>query len=288
MTLRCNVDTMFRYQNVGRADDTPGGEDFNDRRDLHVLQRLGLCPGDTRPAVTLFERVIAEVDAESVREMECEDVPGSARWFRGQVVSVDYEKGCKLGLHAVLNWRTEEEMARVKAESAKKTLDADHLRIRPHHLMCMSCFYGTARNHNKPLVPIPGDNLFEAIAAIHRNPEIPITLIPGPCDICPPCALLHPAANLCIGGMAMALRDQKKDLDVLKRLDLKYGDTLPARELYRRLYAQIASTTEICGHRTGVVTAPEWGVCGGLTGDAGYVRAREEKLGITELSLFGP
>jgi hypothetical protein len=35
---------------------------------------------------------------------------------------------------------------------------------------------------------------------------------------------------------SMALRDQKKDLDVLQKLGLKYGDTLPARRLLKRLY----------------------------------------------------
>jgi len=283
LTLRCNVDSLFRYQNPGRADDTPEGPDFNDRRDLHVLQRLGLCPGDTRPAVTLFERVIAAIDADSVRDMECEDVSESARWPRGRPIADDFEKGRRMGLGAILSWRTRDEMRRAKETSAESILQADRLRIRPHHLMCMSCFYGRALNRGEEPKPIEPDNLYEAIAAIHRNPEIPITLIPGPCMICPPCDHLHPETNLCIGGIGMGLRDQKKDLDVLKRLDLRYGDTLPARELYRKLYATIASTTDICGNRTGVATAPEWRVCGGPDGDPGYVRARQEKLGIPGL-----
>ena len=283
VTLRCNVDSLFRYQNPGRADDSPGGEDFNDRRDLHVLQRMGLCPGDTRPAVTILEQVLASVDAGSVRDMECEDAAESSRWPRGRAVSADYEKGRQMGLRAIMAWRTEEEMARVKEESAEVTLAAGHLYIRPHHLMCMSCFYGRALNRNEDIAPITPDNLYEAIIAIHRNPEIPVTFIAGPCVICPPCGHLHPPTNLCIGGTAMGLRDQKKDLDVLRRLDMQYGDTQPARELYRRLYAGIASTKEICGYRTGVTTAPQWRVCGGPDGDPGYARARDEKLGITGL-----
>jgi hypothetical protein len=274
------VDSLFRYQNPGRAEDTPEGPDFNDRRDLHVLQRMGLCPGDTRPAVTLFERLLAAVDAESVRDMECEDIAPSARWPRGGGIAEGFGKGRQLGLRAILSWQTEDEMKRVKETSAAITLEADHLKIRPHHLMCMSCFYGRARDRGEPLQPIEPDNLYEAIAAIHRNPEIPITLIAGPCMICPPCHHLHPETNLCIGGVGMGLRDQKKDLDVLKRLDLRYGDTLSARELYARLYAAIASTTEICGSRAGIATAPEWRVCGGPDGDPCYVRARRENLGI--------
>ena len=49
----------------------------------------------------------------------------------------------------------------------------------------------------------------------------------------------------------MALRDQKKDLDVLQKLGLKYGDTLPARQLFQLLYERIPSTRDICGYGDG-------------------------------------
>lgn len=78
----------------------------------------------------------------------------------------------------------------------------------------------------------------------------------------------------------MGLRDEKKDLDTLRRLGLSYGDVLPARELLRRLYAAIASTTEICGNGDGVETAPEWRVCGGPEGNAGYAAGRAAGLGV--------
>jgi hypothetical protein len=51
LTLRCNVDTVYRYQNPGHAEDTSEGELYNAKRDLDIIQKLGLVPGDTRPAL---------------------------------------------------------------------------------------------------------------------------------------------------------------------------------------------------------------------------------------------
>jgi hypothetical protein len=141
----------------------------------------------------------------------------------------------------------------------------------------MSCFYGA---HLDKLAPIKEDNLFEAIDAIHKNPDIPVTLIPGCCMICPPCSHYDPETNLCLGGRSMALRDQKKDLDVLQKLGLKYGDTLPARQLYELLYERIPSTRDICGWGDGEVRAREWSICGDPQGKETYRKARAAKLGI--------
>jgi len=57
LTLRCNTDTVFRYQNPGRDHDTPEGEMYNDLRDLTVLQRIGAVPGSTLPAIDCFDRL---------------------------------------------------------------------------------------------------------------------------------------------------------------------------------------------------------------------------------------
>ena len=46
----------------------------------------------------------------------------------------------------------------------------------------------------------------------------------------------------------MALRDEKKDLDTLQLLGLKYDDVLPAHELLNLLYERIESTTQVCGY----------------------------------------
>ena len=77
----------------------------------------------------------------------------------------------------------------------------------------------------------------------------------------------------------MSLRDQKKDLDVLRRLDLNYGDTLPARTLYARLFRRIRSAREICGFQDGIVRGEAWTICGTVTKRA-YERSRASGMGI--------
>ena len=128
--------------------------------------------------------------------------------------------------------------------------------------------------------PIEEDNLFEAIDSIQKNPDVPVKLVPGPCMICPPCSKYDPASDLCVGGNAGGIRDQKKDLDVLQRLGLSYGDTFPARELYTRIFAAIPSTRDICGYGDGIHRAREWHVCGGPEGAEAYRKARASGMGI--------
>lgn len=275
MRFCCNVDTVYRYQNPGHAADTPEGELFNAKRDLDILQKLGLVPGDARPAIDMVARLLTNVP--TARGICAYEKTTSDTW-RGcpRANSGDYEKGHKLGIQAILPPRDPQEKARVKKESAAAAYQAKTLSIRPHHLLCMSCFYGRAA---KP-APLVEDNLFEAVDVIQKNPEVPVRLIAGCCMICPPCSAYDPASNLCLGGRSMALRDQKKDLDVLQKLGLKYGDTLPARQLYELLFARILSMREICGFGDNEPRSPEWSVCGGAKDDKAYQRARAEKLGI--------
>ena len=272
--LRCNVESLFRYQNPGDADDTPEGTLFNAKRDLDVLQRMGLVPGDTRPARDLFERLLANIS--TVRGICTFDKVTSAEWRGCPRTPGGYEQGHQRGLTAVIPARPAAEKAEFKKQSAAAIYQAEVLRIRPHHLMCMSCFFGG----REKLAPIAEDNLFEAIDVIQKRPDIPVTLVPGCCMICPPCSAYDPKSNLCLGGRSMGLRDQKKDLDVLQRLGKKYGDTQPARQLYQLLYERVPSVTDICGYGDGQVRAPEWSVCGSAKGDTAYQKARAANLGI--------
>ena len=273
LRLVCNVTSTYSCHNPGTAEDTPEGDLFNVRRDLKILQRMGMTPGATHPANQVFKRLLETV--ETARDiLWVEQVTGAA--WRGEPKDAShYEEGRALGMDAILPPRAKQEMARVKTESVRAMYASDHLEIRPHHLMCMACFYGDRED----LAPIEPDNLFEAIDIIYRNPEAPITLICGPCTICPPCPGYLPETRECVAGVAMCLRDELKDLDVLQRLGLTYADTLPARELYTRLFDAIASTTEICGYGDGVARSPEWHVCRGPEGSPGYLRARAEGLG---------
>ena len=274
--LCCNVDTVYRYHNPGTAEDTPEGVLFNAKRDLDILQKLGLVPGDARPAVDMFERLLAEIPtAKGICGYSA--VTGEAWQGCPRAESGCYEAGRTLGIHAVLPPRDAQEEADFKKTSTAAIYQATTLRIRPHHLMCMSCFYGGCMENP---APIAADNLFEAIDVIQKNPDIPVTLVAGCCMICPPCSHYDPETNLCLGGHSMALRDQKKDLDVLQKLGLKFGDTLPARKLYELLYQRIPSTRDICGYGDGQVRAPEWSICGDPDGNETYRNARAAVLGL--------
>lgn len=268
VSLRCAVDSVFSYQNPRRpADEDP---EVGSRRDLSVLQRMGLVPGDTRPAIELFRTALESIA--TAREV-CH--PGCPHATAGY-----YEKVRATGVSAVVRGRPEAQMARAKEESVAAMRAADLLSIRPHHLMCMACFHGG----RETLAPIAEDNLFEAVDIIQRRPDVPVTLAKGCCMICPPCPSYQPRTNRCIGDIGMSLRDEKKDLDVLALLGLSYGDTLPARELYRLLFERVASTVPVCGHGDGVLRGREWRVCGGPDGDPRYVRARQRGLGIPGLA----
>ena len=277
LRLQCNVDSVYAWQNPGPEWDTSEGVLFNAKRDLDVLRGLGLVPGDTRPALELMTRLLGKIPV-------CRGICGfgaatspewkGCRWAdRG-----NYEAGVSRGVASLIPPRSAADQAGCKRDSCAELKAADRLRIRPHHLLCMACFHG-----GKPeLAPIAEDNLAEAIEAILKNPDIPVELIPGPCMICPPCSTFDPRTGWCIGGNGMGLRDEKKDLDTLQRLGLKYGEIRPARELYRLLFERIGATVEICGYGDGRMESYEWSICGGATQPepTGYASARAVGMGI--------
>ncbi len=281
LTLRCNTQTVFRYQNAGRDYDTPEGDMYNDLRDLTVLQRIGEVPGCTLPAIDLFERLFEAIpSSQGICAYPKAEAPD---WPRCRFAhSGNYERGIAAGIGAVIPTRTHAEKTRTKHTSAHACYQASRLKIRPHHLLCLTCFHGGRSDDT--LAPIEEDNLYECIRAIQHNPDIPVELVQGTCMICPPCSRFHPTTRLCIGASSMGIRDDKKDLDTLRRIGLRYGDVLPARELLQRLYRAVRSTTEICGHGDGVERSRAWRICGGPTGEDAYVRGRERGLGVSGVS----
>ena len=280
ITLRCNVDTVYSYQNPGGEYDTPEGDLFNHKRDLDMVQKMGLVPGDTRPALEMFHRLFRDIPT-------CQGICGydevTAHIWRGCRLahSGNYERGHALGVEAVIPPREEEEKARAKRASCEAMYKADTLLIRPHHLMCMTCFH----DGREALEPILEDNLFEAIDIIQKNPDVPIKFVAGPCMICPPCSKYQAETNWCIGDLGIGLRDQKKDLDVLQLLGLQYGDVLPARELLQRLYEKVHSTRQVCGYNDGIVRAPEWHICRGPGGSPAYAKGRAAGLGVKRVAV---
>lgn len=260
LLLRCNVESTFRFQNPGTELDTPEGELFNLRRDLTILQRLGLTPGSAYPATDLIRLFVNELT-------DCSDVcgapPNSIEIWQGCkfATSGNYERGLKDALTTLGGIRPKSQRIACKQETAPQMYKHKVLEIRPHHLLCMICFLDGKTLEE--LQPIDEDHLYEVLEICQENPHIPIKLVAGPCMICPPCHGFDPHSGTCSAAFGMGLRDQKKDLDTLRLLGLKYGDVLSAVELYNLIFDRIENFTAVCGFTTAHRTGPAWSVCSG-------------------------
>ena len=262
--LVSDAEELPHYTRVeGRADPEDA---LNRMRDLKVLQRLGLCPGDTRRSRYLIEMLFEQVP--TPWGICAFDTPG---WEGCALArSGAYESVHDAGWREVVYCRSDEERAAYREPNARAVAEGEGLFVRPHHLMCMSCWYsGGAATGLRP-----NDTLAEILERIQREPDVPITLVEGPCEACDCCDGFHPDSGRCVhaGGL---IRDYLKDLDVFQRIGLMPGDTRPAREILELIFERIGTTTEICGFGNGVVTGHAWRVCGGPEGNSGYVRTRE-------------
>ncbi|MFO8079952.1 MAG: hypothetical protein R6V07_06545 [Armatimonadota bacterium] len=262
--LISDADSLPHYTWGGGSSDP---EDALDRmRDLKVLQRLGLCPGDTRRARYLVELLFKRVETpRGICAFDTEGWEGCALADSGA-----YESVREAGWREVVYCRSEEERAAFREPNERAIAEDGGLFIRPHHLMCMSCWYDGGAGSGRR----PNDTLAEVLERIQREPNVPITLVEGPCEACDCCDGFHPDSGRCVhaGGL---IRDYLKDLDVLQRIGMTPGETRSAREILQLIFDRIESTTEICGFGDGEVTAEQWRVCGGPDGHAGYARTRE-------------
>ena len=163
------------------------------------------------------------------------------------------------GLWAIFQPRSRAEMAEAKRTSAAHIVEkADRLYIRPNHALCILC----TRNKTAPLME---DNLVELRRRMEENPDIPVTLCEGCCMVCDPCNIYHRGEHLCYAAHP---KNVLRDLRMLEVLGLAPGATLPARELYRRIFARIKSLKDICGWGDGSDYALMWSPCGGSGGTA--------------------
>ncbi|HBG25828.1 MAG TPA: hypothetical protein DDX75_01885 [Phycisphaerales bacterium] len=270
VTLRCSVTSNYEYQNPKNTESSI----FYVRCNLKILQKMGMVPGSTRPAVEIFARLLETI--ESAKGILYFEEITSEIWKGLEKEGLRYDKGRTMGLEAIFPHWGRNKISQIKADSVNSMYQSKKLKIRPHHLLCMTCFYG-----GKEFKPIIEDNLYEAIDIIHSNPNILIELICGPCMICPPCKFYCESSNQCISSNGMALRDELKDLDVLQMLGLNYGDVLTAKELFTKLYSKIISTDPICGLSDNKNRIPEWGICTESSNDknSAYVKGRSQGLG---------
>lgn len=276
VTLRCNVGDVFLFQDPGTQDDTPEGAEFNRRRDLEILLVLNLVPGVAVPARILLNRLLDRIAA--VSGICGYDAVTSDAW-RGcpKAKSGCYERAREKGIAAIVPPRREEELEREKKESleAMYKAKATGIRSRPHILVCAVCQFGGG---TKP--PYKPDNLPELIQLIRQEPDTMITM--AECAdwmMCAPCPNRAPELNACVNVKGSGgLTNQLRDLRALQRLDLTYGSTMKARELYRLVFERIPSTLDICRFDS---PAPSvwWDACGSrTTNNENYKKGREMLL----------
>jgi hypothetical protein len=266
--LKSNADEIPRYTSMwpecyARLD---AGEVVNRKRDLDVLQRLGLAPGDTRRGRYLFELLFSRIA--TVDGLCAFNTPGWEGCAHAR--SGGFEKVRDAGWKSIVYSRSEESMREARGRSSEQIAKGGGLYVRPHHLMCLACGYAGGKND----APRPNDTLYEILERIRREPDVPITLVEGTCQACDCCDGFYPETGRCVHGGGL-IRDYKKDLDCFQKLGLMPGATVGARALFKLLFERIPSTRGICAYGDGVVTSEEWRICSEPDGNPGYEATRD-------------
>lgn len=139
------------------------------------------------------------------------------------------------------------------------------LTLRPYQLLCAVC--ALAEGH-----PAGGDRKTRRLlAAVRKNPDLPITLR---CNVGEVFAYQDPGtAEDTPEG---AEYNVKRDLEILHRLNLAPGSTLPARILFSRLLDRIEDAAAICGGAPDS-TAAAWQGCP-WAGSGSYARGHAKGL----------
>jgi hypothetical protein len=277
LTLACNAGDVYIYQDPGTAADTPEGRDFNRKRDLDILHRMGWPPGITLPARAALKSLHKHIT--TVAGICAYDSVTSAAW-RGcpKGKSGNYEKGHKQGLATIIPPRSETEMAGEKEKSLRALATAKEVTIRPHILLCSVCQYGGG---TRP--PFKPDNLPELLDLIlHKNPDVSIKLArQADWMMCAPCPSRVPQLNACANVLGSGgLSNEKRDLDMLQILGLEFGSTMPARALFRLIFQKIPSTQAVC-KRDHLSPSVWWDGCGesnAKAGNANYEKGRRELI----------
>ena len=290
ITLVCNAGPLYTYQDSGTKEDTPEGEEFNRKRDLDVLQILDLALGCTLPARALFTTLLKGVSTVS-GICGYNTVTGEAWKGCPEAVSGNYERGYEKAIkttwysklsNVLVTPRTEEEMAQEKKKSLQELYSASVVTIRPHILVCAVCQYGAGL---RP--PFKEDNLPELLELIlNRNTDILIKMTHG-ADwmMCAPCPGRNPELNSCTHVLGSGeLDSQKRDLDLLQKLGMKFGSTMKARELYRLIFERITTThgiPDIC-LRYNNMPSIWWDDCSGhlyqANPQAKYIKGKRELM----------
>lgn len=230
-----HVTVRTSFDDMGSRTDMYYTQNIYDRkRDIDVCRILGIVPGDTRIARDLFEQINREIK-------DIEEICGGngGKWQACPVASTGaFAKGSE-GFN---KFESTEDMEVRKKASCAEIEKAEVLKVRCHHFLCLFCYIGGFADKGYPPV---SDNLMEVWKKINENPDIEVEILEGAggCMVCPPCAGFDNDYRMCYAGCH--LRDRKKDLEVMKRIDVMPGDCLPAKEIIRRVM-ELDSNFGIC------------------------------------------
>ncbi len=243
---------------------------FNRKRDLDVLRELGMAPGATTRARCVYERLFAQVS--TLVGLCAYDTTGweGCGHARGSAYAGVRERGAG----AVVEIPGPEEIARRKELAVAAIRTAERLVLQPHIFMCICCDWAGGEGGR----PRGSDDIYEVRRRMEDNPDIEITLTEADlCMVCGSCDGLDTASGHCVHGGGL-VRNFHKNLTVFQKLGLMPGDTLPARKFADLLFERIHSTREVCGYGDGIVTSPQWSICGGPEGNPGYEKTRRRRF----------
>ena len=229
------------------------------KRDFDILRLLGISTGDIRPAYYIFNELFKELkDISSIcsgSDANSKIWPACPNCEKGYYEKVINGKDVySSGVYKILQLPTKEGLVKEKERTSAEIQKADHLYLRPAHLMCMLCVLGRD-SYDEPMWQ---DNLVEIRRKIQEKPDIPVTLVLGTnCDVCGPCPVFDKSRNLCLGHQKPQLRDYM----VLCQLGLVPNTTMSAKKLFDLVMSKIKNAKQICGWGDMKETSNDWRNC---------------------------
>ncbi len=250
VTLRCNASEVYRYQDPGTREDTPEGALYNRKRDIDILQRMGLVPGATGPARDLFARLFSNIP--TARGILRYDSVTSPEWEGcSEAICDGYDRAVAAGMTIFFPDRDDEVQKREEAVRAGRLKGPDKLRLLPGHCLRLAFILRKGDTNRAKFEDV--------IAAIERRPDIPIELAEGSDLLCLGCYAFQPESTACLGDATRAeLRAYKHDLDVLQKCGLAFGDVVRADELFDLIVERIDSVGHVFAWGDWVERSCEW------------------------------
>lgn len=137
--------------------------------------------------------------------------------------------------------------------------------LRPYQVLCAVCSLG---GHDSASVD---HKTQELLAAVRKTPDMPITLRCNAADV-----FAYQDCGAADDTPEGAEFNARRDLEILHRLNLMPGCSLPARIIFHRLLERIEDVSGICGY--GAATSGAWRGCP-KANSGHYARGRRKGIG---------